>query len=170
MNAAFKGLVKPLPSDLLCKPWDFDSTVGFHPPNNTDITVAPQDGNMAQVEDCFEIVAMDSNPLAEIRQKEQESVLTADPRPHLENQEQGVRSLDAELRRPQTVHRARLRAWGGVFVMQGVGLVVLYQATGVLNLADGAIRAAGAFLTWELIDNDLGPVGLPTPCASPSPV
>ncbi len=27
---------------------------------------------MVQTEDCFEIVAMDSNPLAEIRQKEQE--------------------------------------------------------------------------------------------------
>ena len=48
-------------------------------------------------------------------------------------------------------------ALGGVFAMQGVGLVVLYQATGVLNLAYGAIGAAGAFLTWELIDNDLGP-------------
>ena len=48
-------------------------------------------------------------------------------------------------------------ALGGVFAMSGVGLVVLYQATGVLNLAYGAIGAAGAFLTWELIDNDLGP-------------
>ena len=35
-------------------------------------------------------------------------------------------------------------ALGGVFAMQGVGLVVLYQATGVLNLAYGAIGAAGA--------------------------
>jgi branched-chain amino acid transport system permease protein len=48
-------------------------------------------------------------------------------------------------------------ALGGVFAMSGVGLVVLYQATGVLNLAYGAIGAAGALLTWELIDNDLGP-------------
>ena len=48
-------------------------------------------------------------------------------------------------------------ALGGEFAMSGVGLVVLYQATGVLNLAYGAIGAAGAFLAWELIDNDLGP-------------
>ncbi len=43
-------------------------------------------------------------------------------------------------------------ALGGVFAMSGVGLVVLYRATGVLNLAYGAIGAAGAFITWELSD------------------
>ena len=48
-------------------------------------------------------------------------------------------------------------ALGGVFAMSGVGLVVLYRATGVLNLAYGAIGAAGAFITWALIDNDLVP-------------
>ncbi len=66
VNAAFKGLVN-LPSDLLCKPWYFDTTVGSNVSNNTDITVAPQDGNMVQVEDCFEIAALDgdspNNPL-----------------------------------------------------------------------------------------------------------
>ena len=50
-----------LPSDLLCKPWYFDSTVGSNVSNNTDITVAPQDGNMVQVEDCFEIAALDGD-------------------------------------------------------------------------------------------------------------
>ena len=48
-------------------------------------------------------------------------------------------------------------ALGGVYAMSGVGLVVLYRATGVLNLAYGAIGCAGALLTWELLDNDLGP-------------
>ena len=38
--------------------------------NNTDRTVAPQDGKMVQVEDCFEIAALDTNPLAEIRANE----------------------------------------------------------------------------------------------------
>jgi branched-chain amino acid transport system permease protein len=43
-------------------------------------------------------------------------------------------------------------ALGGVFAMSGVGLVVLYRATGVLNLAYGAIGAIGALITWSLID------------------
>ena len=34
-------------------------------------------------------------------------------------------------------------ALGGVYALSGVGVVVLYQATGVLNLAFGAIGAAG---------------------------
>ncbi len=43
-------------------------------------------------------------------------------------------------------------ALGGVFAMSGVGLVVLYRATGVLNLAYGAIGALGALITWSLLD------------------
>jgi branched-chain amino acid transport system permease protein len=35
--------------------------------------------------------------------------------------------------------------------MSGVGLVVLYQATGVLNLAYGAIGATGALISWSLL-------------------
>ena len=42
-------------------------------------------------------------------------------------------------------------ALGGVFAMSGVGLVVLYQATGVLNLAYGAIGATGALISWSLL-------------------
>jgi branched-chain amino acid transport system permease protein len=44
-------------------------------------------------------------------------------------------------------------ALGGVFAMSGVGLVVLYQATGVLNLAYGAIGATGALITWSLLND-----------------
>ena len=43
-------------------------------------------------------------------------------------------------------------ALGGVFAMSGVGLVVLYRATGVLNLAYGAIGATGALISWSLLD------------------
>jgi branched-chain amino acid transport system permease protein len=43
-------------------------------------------------------------------------------------------------------------ALGGVFAMSGVGVVVLYRATGVLNLAYGAIGAMGALISWSLID------------------
>lgn len=42
-------------------------------------------------------------------------------------------------------------ALGGVFAMSGVGLVVLYRATGVLNLAYGAIGTTGALISWSLL-------------------
>ena len=35
-------------------------------------------------------------------------------------------------------------ALGGVYALSGVGMVVLYRATGVLNLAFGAVGAMGA--------------------------
>ena len=44
-------------------------------------------------------------------------------------------------------------ALGGVYALSGVGIVVLYRATGVLNLAFGAIGALGAFVSWELVNN-----------------
>jgi branched-chain amino acid transport system permease protein len=42
-------------------------------------------------------------------------------------------------------------ALGGIYALSGVGLVVLYRATGVLNLAFGAVGAMGAFIAWQLI-------------------
>ena len=44
-------------------------------------------------------------------------------------------------------------ALGGVYALSGVGMVVLYRATGVLNLAFGAVGAMGALLAWELINS-----------------
>lgn len=43
-------------------------------------------------------------------------------------------------------------ALGGVYAMSGVGMVVLYRTTGVLNLAFGAVGAMGAFIAWEIIN------------------
>jgi branched-chain amino acid transport system permease protein len=40
-----------------------------------------------------------------------------------------------------------------VYALSGVGLVVLYRATGVLNLAFGAIGAAGALIAYYLINH-----------------
>ena len=37
---------------------------------------------------------------------------------------------------------------GGVYALSGVGMVVLYRATGVLNLAFGAVGAMGALIAW----------------------
>jgi len=46
-------------------------------------------------------------------------------------------------------------ALGGVYALSGVGLVVLYRATGVLYLAFGAVGAMGAFLTFEMVQASL---------------
>jgi|SRR5215211_766840 len=43
-------------------------------------------------------------------------------------------------------------ALGGVYALSGVGMVVLYQTTGVLNLAFGAVGAMGALISWQLIN------------------
>lgn len=43
-------------------------------------------------------------------------------------------------------------ALGGVYALSGVGMVVLYRATGVLNLAFGAVGAFGALIAWQLIN------------------
>lgn len=42
-------------------------------------------------------------------------------------------------------------ALGGVYSVSGVGMVVLYRTTGVLNLAFGAVGAMGAFIAWEIV-------------------
>lgn len=41
-------------------------------------------------------------------------------------------------------------AVGSLYALGGIGLVVLYRATGVLNLANGAAGAAGAMTAWQL--------------------
>lgn len=46
-------------------------------------------------------------------------------------------------------------ALGGVFSMSGVGLVVLFRATGVLNLAYGAVGAFGALITFSLLEDGM---------------
>ncbi|MEA2454867.1 MAG: branched-chain amino acid transport system permease protein [Thermoleophilaceae bacterium] len=43
-------------------------------------------------------------------------------------------------------------ALGGVYALSGVGMVVLYRTTGVLNLAFGAVGAMGALLAWQAIN------------------
>jgi branched-chain amino acid transport system permease protein len=41
-------------------------------------------------------------------------------------------------------------ALGAVYALSGVGMVVLYRATGVLYLAFGAVGAFGALVAWQL--------------------
>ena len=61
-------------------------------------------------------------------------------------------------------------ALGGVFAMSGVGLVVLYRATGVLNLAYGAIGAIGRPHLLVADRRRREPSGWRTSSASPSAV
>jgi branched-chain amino acid transport system permease protein len=51
-------------------------------------------------------------------------------------------------------------ALGGVYAMSGVGMVVLYRTTGVLNLAFGAVGAMGAFIAWQLVDSTSLPLAV----------
>jgi branched-chain amino acid transport system substrate-binding protein len=71
VNEAFRSVTNFV-SDIFCAPWYFDSTVGSNVSNNVDLTVAPEDGNMVQVEECFEIADLPGNPLDEIRAAEEE--------------------------------------------------------------------------------------------------
>jgi branched-chain amino acid transport system permease protein len=41
-------------------------------------------------------------------------------------------------------------AVGSLYALGGIGMVVLYRATGVLNFANGAIGAAGVMTAWQL--------------------
>ncbi len=48
-------------------------------------------------------------------------------------------------------------AVGSLYALGGIGLVVLHRTTGVLNFAYGAIAAAAAMLTWQLLEWGLWP-------------
>jgi branched-chain amino acid transport system substrate-binding protein len=74
VNEAFRG-IENFVSDIWCAPWYYDSGTGSNVSNNIDLTVAPEDGNMVQVEDCFEITDLPGNPLDEIRAAEEENGL-----------------------------------------------------------------------------------------------
>src|SRR2546430_3960477 len=41
---------------------------------------------------------------------------------------------------------------GGVYALSGVGMIVLFRTTGVLNLSFGAVGAFGALIAWQLIN------------------
>jgi branched-chain amino acid transport system substrate-binding protein len=69
VNEAIKS-IKGFESDMLCKPWYYDSGVGSNVSNNTDRTVAPKDGKMVEIDPCFDIASLTANPLDKIRAAE----------------------------------------------------------------------------------------------------
>ena len=44
-------------------------------------------------------------------------------------------------------------ALGGIYALSGVGIIVLFRTTGVLNLSFGAVGAFGALIAWQLINH-----------------
>lgn len=44
---------------------------------------------------------------------------------------------------------------GAVYALSGMGLVLLYRSSGVLNFAFGAIGAMGAYVAWSLLQREL---------------
>src|SRR5215207_1621057 len=47
-------------------------------------------------------------------------------------------------------------AVGSLYALSGLGMLVLYRTTGVLNLAYGALGAMAALISWELIQQGTG--------------
>ena len=70
VNEAFKS-VTGFETDILCKPWYFGDG-DAHVPNNADRTIVPMDHKFIEKEKCFDIAALPSNPLEEIRATEGE--------------------------------------------------------------------------------------------------
>ena len=143
VNEAFRGVTN-FASDILCKPWYFDSTAGGNVSNNTDFTVVA-----AGTADGA------ARGLLRHRRAARATRWTRSGRP---KQELGLNtprlSVDRDDRRsgrprtPMPDACDELKpflviglALGGVYAMSGVGLVVLYRATGVLNLFYGAVGA-----------------------------
>lgn len=50
-------------------------------------------------------------------------------------------------------------ATSATYVLSGVGIVVLYRASGVVNFAQGAVGALAAFTSWSIVEHG-GPAGL----------
>ena len=48
-------------------------------------------------------------------------------------------------------------AIGSLYALGGIGMVVLYRASGVLNFSAGAAGAAGAMTAWQLVQWGLWP-------------
>jgi branched-chain amino acid transport system permease protein len=48
-------------------------------------------------------------------------------------------------------------ALGAVYALSGIGIVVLYQATGVVNFSYGTTGAIGALVAWDLGDRGVAP-------------
>ena len=147
-------------------------------PEQRDITVDYKNGKVVLKEKCFAIAAVDQE-LAQTRVWEKKFKLNTGEVVERPVDDQGapeapmhsvvafaVFGVDWEFFKPYIVLGLAL---GGVYALSGVGIVVLYQATGVLNLAFGAIGAAGALIAyWIDQPHELAATGSRTSPASRS--
>ena len=73
VNAAIRR-IKDFKTDLFCRPWYFGNLTS-HVPVNYDWTIVPENHAFVQKEGCFPIAALPIDPLAQIRQAEQQQHL-----------------------------------------------------------------------------------------------
>ena len=170
-NLAVRSL-KNQKTDILCKPFYVGNALPYHIPNNTFITVDYKDGKVVVKTGCF------ADPGSRHRDRPDASLGEEVQAQHREvrskggNDDQGARGCKRR-RRPGGASVTDLLAlsvfgvdwtlikpfiviglaFGGVYALSGVGLVVLYRATGVLNVAFGAIGAAGALIAYYLVSH-----------------
>ena len=128
---------------MLCQLWTYGS-YPLHIPNNADYTVTPNNGKMVTAQGCTPISSVDPQ-IAQYR---------ASPAPRRTPHDLVYQLAEGTLMPPWQDFEPFIvsgLALGGVYALSGVGLVVLYRATGVLNLAFGAVGAMGALIAWSLI-------------------
>ena len=157
---------------MLCEPWTYGNAP-LHIPNNTDYTVTPDNGKMktaAGLHGHLELRSPD-RPVPEGRGKAagiNTWVVGSWPRDQRERErERHAALLHLASFFPPWVDEEPFLvtglALGGVYALSGVGLIVLFRTTGVLNLSFGAVGAFGALIAWQLINHSgVQPVvGLP---------
>ena len=157
VNAAFLG-VKDYKTGMLCQPWTYGN-YPLHIANNTDYTVTPDNGKMVIKQGCTAISSVDPQIAAVPQGRgrlgaggDRSRIHKRSGHPSRSNMLviSGILGLPSwQDFQPFLVTGLAL---GGVYALSGVGMVVLYRATGVLNLAFGAVGAMGALIAWQLIN------------------
>ncbi len=118
---------------MLCEPWTFGH-YPLHIANNTDYTVTPENGKMVIAQGCTKISSVDPQ-IAAYHKAAGEAVVGGSENPA---SDQGVLRHDGLVAgilglppwpdfQPFIVLGLSL---GGVYALSGVGMVVLYRATG----------------------------------------
>ena len=143
--------------------------LALHIPNNADYTVTPDNGKMITAQGCTAISSADPQ-IAQYHKVATAAGVDYAPigESRVRNQRPGVKVSR------RVLAGALFPSWqdfqpflitglalGGVYALSGVGMVVLYRATGVLYLAFGAVGAFGALVAWQLTSR-AGTSGSPT--------
>ena len=131
-----------------------------HIPNNMDYTVTPDNGKFVEASTgggCT-LISADDPQIAAYRAVAGTAPSVNPPAPIVLTN-QGTETVTMPSWSEFQPFIVSGLALGGVYALSGVGLVVLYRATGVLNLAFGAVGAMGAFIAWSIITRPARPAG-----------